>query len=106
MNLLLNARDAMPDGGSVRISTIRQNGNAVLQVQDTGVGIDSEAIDKVFDPFFTTKGIGKGTGLGLSVSYGIIQEHRGSISVDSTPGSGTVFRISLPAGTSSRAAAG
>jgi PAS domain S-box-containing protein len=105
MNLLLNARDAMPNGGSVRISTVRQNGNAVLQVQDTGVGIDSEAIDKVYDPFFTTKGIGKGTGLGLSVSYGIIQEHRGSISVDSTPGSGTVFRISLPAGTSSRAAA-
>ena len=97
MNLLLNARDAMPKGGSVEISTIRQNGNAILQVRDSGTGIDPEALDKVYDPFFTTKGIGKGTGLGLSVSYGIIQEHRGSITVDSEPGEGTVFRISLPA---------
>ncbi len=97
MNLLLNARDAMPQGGAVRISTIRQNGNAILQVRDSGTGIDAETMEKVYDPFFTTKGIGKGTGLGLSVSYGIIQEHRGSITVDSEPGEGTVFRISLPA---------
>jgi two-component system NtrC family sensor kinase len=106
MNLLLNARDAMPQGGSVHISTIRQNGSAILQVRDSGTGIDAESIDKVYDPFFTTKGIGKGTGLGLSVSYGIIQEHHGSITVDSTPGKGTVFRISLPAATDTQAAAG
>jgi len=104
MNLLLNARDAMPQGGSLNISTVRQNGNAVLQVSDTGTGIDAEAIDKVYDPFFTTKGIGKGTGLGLSVTYGIIQEHRGSITVDSVPGEGTVFRISLPAAADTKAA--
>jgi hypothetical protein len=106
MNLLLNARDAMPQGGSLAISTVRQNGNAVLQVRDTGTGIDAEALEKVYDPFFTTKGIGKGTGLGLSVSYGIIQEHRGAITVDSVPGEGTIFRISLPAAASSQAAAG
>jgi signal transduction histidine kinase len=106
MNLLLNARDAMPQGGAVSISTIRQNGSAILQVRDNGAGIDAETIDKVYDPFFTTKGIGKGTGLGLSVSYGIIQEHRGSITVDSTPGEGTVFRISLPAAADPQAAAG
>jgi signal transduction histidine kinase len=106
MNLLLNARDAMPQGGSVSISTIRQNGSAILQVRDNGAGIDAETIDKVYDPFFTTKGIGKGTGLGLSVSYGIIQEHHGSITVDSTPGEGTVFRISLPAAADTQAAAG
>ncbi len=106
MNLLLNARDAMPQGGSVSISTARHNGSAVLQVRDSGTGIDAEAIDKVYDPFFTTKGIGKGTGLGLSVSYGIIQEHHGSITVDSVPGEGTVFRISLPAFVATQAAAG
>ena len=75
-------------------------------MRDSGTGIDPEAIDKVYDPFFTTKGIGKGTGLGLSVSYGIIQEHRGSITVDSEPGEGTVFRISLPAAADTQAAAG
>ncbi len=105
MNLLLNARDAMPQGGALSISTIRQNGSAILQVRDSGTGIDAETIDKVYDPFFTTKGIGKGTGLGLSVSYGIIQEHHGSITVDSVPGEGTVFRISLPAVTDTQAAA-
>jgi signal transduction histidine kinase len=106
MNLILNARDAMPRGGSVRIRTFCENGNAVLVVGDNGTGIDSATIDKVYDPFFTTKGIGKGTGLGLSVSYGIIQEHRGSITVDSTPGEGTVFRISLPAAVDTQAATG
>jgi len=106
MNLLLNARDAMPQGGSVHISTIRHNGSAILQVQDSGGGIDAEILHKVYDPFFTTKGIGKGTGLGLSVSYGIIQEHHGSITVDSIPGEGTVFRISLPAAADTQVAAG
>jgi signal transduction histidine kinase len=106
MNLLLNARDAMPQGGALNISTIRHNGTAILQVSDNGTGIDADTIDKVYDPFFTTKGIGKGTGLGLSVSYGIIQEHHGSITVDSLPGEGTVFRISLPAAADAQAVAG
>jgi len=106
MNLLLNARDAMPQGGALNISTIRHNGTAILQVSDSGTGIDAETIDKVYDPFFTTKGIGKGTGLGLSVSYGIIQEHHGSITVDSVPGEGTVFKISLPAAADTQAIAG
>lgn len=97
MNLLLNARDAMPSGGSLKISTLQLNGDTCMQVRDTGVGIADTHIDKVYDPFFTTKGVGKGTGLGLSVSYGIIQEHRGTITVDSEPGEGTTFRVSLPA---------
>ncbi len=97
MNLVLNARDAMPEGGELRIMTRQRNGDAILQVHDTGSGISQEHIDKVYDPFFTTKGVGKGTGLGLSVSYGIIQEHRGTITVESDPGHGTTFRISLPA---------
>ena len=96
MNLLLNARDAMPDGGEIRIRTQQQETDAVLVVRDTGTGIAKENLDKVYDPFFTTKGVGKGTGLGLSVTYGIIQEHRGTISVDSQPGRGTTFRIALP----------
>ena len=65
----------------------------------------SSDLEKVYDPFFTTKGVGKGTGLGLSVSYGIIQEHRGSITVESEPGEGTTFRITLPAQAASNRAA-
>jgi signal transduction histidine kinase len=65
-------------------------------VRDTGDGIKREHIKRIYDPFFTTKGIGRGTGLGLSVSYGILQEHAGSIAVDSAPGQGTTFRVTLP----------
>lgn len=96
MNLLLNARDAMPTGGELRIETTQNNGDSMLRVSDTGSGIKETDLDKVYDPFFTTKGIGKGTGLGLSVSYGIIQEHRGTIAVESDPDLGTTFRITLP----------
>ncbi len=96
MNLLLNARDAMPTGGELCIETTQSNGDSTLQVSDTGMGIKETDLDKVYDPFFTTKGIGKGTGLGLSVSYGIIQEHRGTIAVESDPDTGTTFRITLP----------
>ena len=96
MNLVLNARDAMPQGGEVRIVTAQRDGDAVLEVIDNGSGIDAEHVHKVYDPFFTTKGVGKGTGLGLSVSYGIVQEHRGSINVHSEPGVGTRFVIELP----------
>ena len=97
MNLVLNARDSMPDGGDLNIRTVQQNGEVVLEVADTGSGIPEEQIHKIYDPFFTTKGTGKGTGLGLSVTYGIVQEHRGTITVRSEKASGTVFRVALPA---------
>jgi signal transduction histidine kinase len=96
-NLLLNARDSIPDGGRITISTATTEGDAlIIEVADTGMGIAPENVAKIYDPFYTTKGVGRGTGLGLAVSYGIVQEHSGQISVDSTPGRGTTFRITLP----------
>jgi len=68
----------------------------IVEVADTGIGIDPENVAKIYDPFYTTKGVGRGTGLGLAVSYGIVQEHTGRITVESTPGKGTTFRITLP----------
>ena len=96
LNLFVNARDAMPEGGELRILTDTVDSKIEIIVQDTGVGISSENIQKIYDPFFTTKAAGKGTGLGLSVSYGIVQEHGGNISVDSKPGIGTSFKLELP----------
>ena len=96
LNLFVNARDAMPEGGELRIMTDTMNSKIEIIVQDTGVGIGREHIKKIYDPFFTTKAPGKGTGLGLSVSYGIMQEHGGNISVESRPGLGTSFRLELP----------
>ncbi len=96
-NLLLNARDAIPDGGRITVSTgIADDGSLIAEISDTGIGIAPENVAKIYDPFYTTKGVGQGTGLGLAVSYGIIQEHAGRISVDSEPGHGTTFRITLP----------
>ncbi|CAN5813386.1 hypothetical protein BH18ACI4_BH18ACI4_25710 [soil metagenome] len=96
-NLLLNARDSIPNGGRITISTAATTGDAlIVEVSDTGMGIAPENVAKIYDPFYTTKGVGRGTGLGLAVSYGIVQEHSGHISVDSTPGRGTTFRITLP----------
>ena len=96
-NLLLNARDASPDGGRITVSTsIAEDGSLVVEIADTGIGIAPENVAKIYDPFYTTKGVGQGTGLGLAVTYGIVQEHAGHISVDSTPGRGTTFRITLP----------
>ena len=96
-NLILNARDAIPDGGRITVSTgTAEDGSLVAEISDTGIGIAPENVAKIYDPFYTTKGVGQGTGLGLAVSYGIIQEHAGRISVDSTPGRGTTFRITLP----------
>jgi signal transduction histidine kinase len=96
LNLFVNARDAMPEGGELRITTDTLNSKIEIVVQDTGTGISRENITKIYDPFFTTKAPGKGTGLGLSVSYGIVQEHGGSVSVESKPGAGTSFRLELP----------
>jgi PAS domain S-box-containing protein len=96
MNLLTNAREAMPHGGEIRLETgpATRPGWVRLLVADTGTGISAEEVSKIFDPFFTTKSTG--TGLGLSVTYGIIQEHGGTVDVQSQLGAGTTFIISLP----------
>ncbi len=96
MNLILNARDAMPNGGMLEISTGANEDSVVISIRDTGLGIAPEHLSKIYDPFFTTKQIGKGTGLGLAVSYGIIRDHGGHINVESKPGEGTRFQITLP----------
>jgi len=99
INLLTNARDAMPDGGEIVIRTgfAPESGRLRLQVSDNGVGIPPAARAKIFDPFFTTKVLGKGTGLGLSIVNGIVRGHGGAIEVESGEGSGTTFTILLPA---------
>ncbi|HEX8338673.1 MAG TPA: ATP-binding protein, partial [Pyrinomonadaceae bacterium] len=97
-NLLLNARDAIPDGGRITLRASGADDRDVLTVEvvDDGIGIAPENVARIYDPFFTTKGVGRGTGLGLAVSYGIVQEHSGHIAVESAPGRGTTFRITLP----------
>ncbi len=97
LNMILNAIDATADGGKIKIATIKVDDYAQIILEDTGGGIDPEKLDKIFEPFFTTKSPGKGTGLGLSICYGIIEEHKGKISVSSNGmGKGAVFTISLP----------
>jgi signal transduction histidine kinase len=96
INLVVNALHAMPDGGSLRIRLGQDRGMVKLTVGDTGHGIPSEALPRIFEPFFTTKEFGKGTGLGLTVVKGIIDEHQGTIAVDSEEGKGTRFTIVLP----------
>jgi two-component system, NtrC family, sensor kinase len=107
-NLLVNAMQAMPSGGDVTVSVAREHavpppgvdapeGDYVsVRVKDGGTGIDAAHIEHVFEPFFTTKDVGEGTGLGLSVTYGIIRDHGGWISVDSAVGDGTTFTVYLP----------
>jgi signal transduction histidine kinase/CheY-like chemotaxis protein len=109
LNLAVNARDAMPDGGTLRIriencpGAARLEGTSpsdgdrvVLSVTDTGVGMTPEVRERMFEPFFTTKGNGKGTGLGLAVTYGIVRQAGGAIAVESEPGRGSTFRVTLP----------
>jgi signal transduction histidine kinase len=96
LNLFLNARDAMPKGGWVSVSTRIDGAEAFVEVADTGAGIPSEHLARIYDPFFTTKPEGGGTGLGLSVTYGIVQELGGRLSCESDVGQGTRFRLVLP----------
>ncbi len=96
MNLAVNARDAMPDGGKLRIATAVDGDRAVLEVSDTGIGMTEEIRRQIFEPFFTTKPAGQGTGLGLATVYGIVKETGGSIAVTSEPGAGTTFAIAFP----------
>jgi two-component system NtrC family sensor kinase len=99
MALLLNAVDAMEQGGKLGIRagrSLTRSDEVFIEVEDTGVGISREDQSKIFEPFYTTKPPGRGTGLGLSICYGIVEEHRGRIEVESTPGLGSVFRVYLP----------
>ncbi|NDY43216.1 PAS domain-containing protein, partial [Dissulfurirhabdus thermomarina] len=112
VNMAVNARDAMPEGGTLTIATGARRiapgddvprklppGDYVeLVVRDTGVGMDEAVLEQIFEPFFTTKDVGKGTGLGLATAYGIVEQHGGTITVESAPGRGTTFRVYLPAG--------
>ena len=95
VNMIYNAIDAMPSGGEIRLSTQENRDRVVVCIGDTGTGMTPETKQRLFDPFFTTKGKA-GTGMGLAVSFGIIRRHEGSIEVDSEPGRGTTFKISLP----------
>jgi PAS domain S-box-containing protein len=99
MALMLNAVDAMDDRGKLTVRTGRspqRSDEVVVEIEDTGIGIPRADQSKIFEPFFTTKPPGRGTGLGLSICYGIIEDHRGRIEVDSMPGRGSTFRVFLP----------
>ena len=96
LNLLTNALHATAPGGSITLITRRLDGEAAIEVRDTGRGIPKEHLDKIFDPFFTTKEPGKGTGLGLSLSHGIVSRLGGTLTVASEPGQGAAFTVTLP----------
>jgi two-component system NtrC family sensor kinase len=97
LNLSLNACEAMPSGGTLTIRTQSADRGVIVNLSDTGCGIQPEHLERIFEPFFTTKPVGKGTGLGLSVSYGIVQQHGGAIELESEPGRGTTFIMIFPA---------
>ena len=96
LNLLVNANQAIDGIGEISINTFTEDDNICIAIMDNGEGIPKKSLDKIFDPGFTTKGVGVGTGLGLSISYRIIQEHKGDISVESKEGKGSTFKITLP----------
>jgi signal transduction histidine kinase len=94
--MVANARDAMPNGGTLTVATRADGERVTIVIKDNGTGIREEHIAKIFDSFFTTKGEVKGVGLGLSVCYGFIKDHGGDIQVKSREGTGTTFTITLP----------
>ena len=96
INLLVNAAHSIDSHGSITVTTRQVDDTVVLSVRDTGKGMTEEVRKRIFEPFFTTKGVGKGTGLGLSISYSIIKKHGGKILVESEPGRGTIFSVTLP----------
>lgn len=96
MNILNNAIDAIPEDGDIYISTTQQEDQVFIEIKDSGKGMDTTTQQRIFEPFFTTKDIGKGTGLGMAISYGIVQQHQGSISLESELGRGSTFTIGLP----------
>jgi signal transduction histidine kinase len=96
INILSNSIEAMPDGGTISISTAVLGDIVTTRITDTGTGIESENLSRIFDPFFSTKEVGIGTGLGLSICYGIIKQHGGNIEVVSTLGKGTTLTVKLP----------
>jgi two-component system NtrC family sensor kinase len=96
LNMIKNAKEAMPKGGTLTVRTSREDNRVMIHIQDTGMGIPEEIRNKIFEAFFTTKQKVKGVGLGLSVCYGIIKDHSGEIKVESEEGEGTTFTISLP----------
>jgi two-component system NtrC family sensor kinase len=101
LNLLVNALQAIEtkekaDGGRIRIASRSHNDEVLIEISDTGCGIDPQDLTRLFDPFFTTKPVGEGTGLGLSITHGIITGHGGRIEVSSVPGEGSRFKIYLP----------
>lgn len=96
-NIIVNASEAMPDGGAIEISALMKKGDAEIRIKDSGVGIPSNMVSRIFEPFITS-GKKNGTGLGLSICRSIIEEHGGNISVKSSPGKGSVFTIKLPVG--------
>lgn len=96
MNLLMNASQALPDRGEIKLKTWHESGIIFIQISDTGCGMTPEVQKRIFEPFYTTKDVGKGTGLGLSIAYDIIKKHSGEINVSSTVGKGTTFSISIP----------
>jgi two-component system NtrC family sensor kinase len=97
MNILSNAEQAIDDQGVITITTRRDGTNVVVEVADTGRGMEPDQLKRIFDPGFTSKGVGVGTGLGLSITYNIVQTHKGDIQVESEPGRGSKVKLILPA---------
>jgi len=96
MNILINACQSIKNDGQISITTLFQDGNLIVKIKDSGVGIKEGQIDKIFTAGYTTKGVGVGTGLGLAISQKIIQKHEGSITVNSAIGEGSEFCITIP----------
>ena len=99
LNLLINAEHAIKsrgESGRIELATTATDDNVVVTVRDTGTGIAADVLPRIFDPYFTTKEVGQGTGLGLAITYGIVQEHGGTIAVENAPGGGALFRITFP----------